>query len=191
MTDTLSLRALIRADIVQYIKFSADFSGEHYSKLRMLSSFLTPPVLCSFMHRIAHWLHQRRMGWLARRVSDLNFLIHRADITPAAEIGPGLYIPHTPGIVFYGHAGRNLTLYARAIVVSEACPADKNHQVTHAPILGDDVIVGAYAIVRGDLTVGSQSTIGPNCLLNKSIVDNTTLYHVEKINIVNPEESAN
>lgn len=188
MSSTVGFRGLLSADIIQYIKFSADFSSEHYSRLRMLSSFFTPPILCSFMYRVAHWLHQHQMGWLARRVSWLNFVIHRADISPAAVIGPGLYIPHTAGIVFYGHAGRNLTLYARAIVSSEDSPADKDKQIRSAPIIGDEVIVGAYAVVRGDLNIGNNSTIGPNCLLNKSIIDNTTLYHVEKINIVNPSE---
>ncbi|AFI84264.1 serine O-acetyltransferase [Methylophaga nitratireducenticrescens] len=184
MTTSLPLKALIKQDIVQYIKFSADFSGESYSKLRMLSALLTPSVMCSSFYRLAHWFYRRKLLMIARLISRINFLIHKADISPASEIGPGLYIPHTPGVAFYGHAGRHLTLYARAIVVTESIHIERHHQVNDAPEIGNNVIVGAYAVVKGKLTIGDNSTVGPNCYLNESIPANTTLYNAEKINII-------
>jgi serine O-acetyltransferase len=186
MASSLSLKELIKQDIIQYIKFSADFSEENFSKLRMLSAFLTPSIMCCFIYRLAHWFYQRGFQLIARLITRLNYLIHKADISPAAEIGPGLYIPHTPGIAFYGHAGKNLTLYALALVVTKSIHVERHHDVNDAPLIGNNVILGAYSVVKGALVIGDNSTVGPNCYLMESIPANTTLHHTEKINIIIP-----
>lgn len=184
MSEPQTFSYSVKQDIFQYIKYSADFSGEHYSVLRMLSTFFTPTIMCSTMHRVAHWLHKRKLTFLAKFISRVNFVIHRADISYAAEIGPGLYIPHTVGVVFYGHAGNNLTLYANAQVTSGDISADMTMDHNQVPVFGHEVIVGAYSVVRGALVLGDACFIGAHCLVSDSAEAFTTFFHTERAQVV-------
>ena len=107
-----SLTELIHADIMQYYHFSSDFSRGNMTLLKRLSIFLTPPLLCVTLYRLAHLCHKRRWFRTAQFLTLVNFLLHKAYISPESEIAGGLYIPHTVGVSFCGSAGKNLTLYA-------------------------------------------------------------------------------
>src|SRR5262245_25184548 len=109
-----SVWSAIQLDIEQAVRYSSDFSGHDLSFARRLSFMLTPPILCSATYRISHWLYRKGLVLPARFVSWLNFIIHRVDLPCAADIGPGLYIPHTSGVIFRGRAGSHLTLLFRS-----------------------------------------------------------------------------
>ncbi len=179
-----SFWTLIQQDVLQYIKFSSDFSGGNVSKLKQVSSFFTPSMLCCFLYRSAHLFFEWRLPVVARIVTGINYIVHKADISPASEIGGGLYIPHTVGIVFYGCAGEALTLYAVASVASSGVHPKKAVLHSGFPRLGNHVTVGAYAMVLGDIDVGDNCTVGPNCLLNESIPANTTLVSRQRIDVL-------
>src|SRR6516225_4123877 len=103
---------LVQSDMARYVRAAAAFQEAGIGLRRSISILLTPPLLCSAFHRVAHAAHLR--GWirLARTTARINMILHHAIIDPAAEIGPGLYIPHPSGVIFRGTAGANLTLYS-------------------------------------------------------------------------------
>ena len=127
--------------------------------LRRVSLFFTPPIICCVLYRISHTLHRRGRRSLAQSVARFNYLLGKVAIAPGSEIGPGLYLPHTVGVVFQGHAGRGLTLFARAAVMPGVMRDWCGEVPDDAPRLGDDVTVGVASLVRGPLTVASGTLV--------------------------------
>ena len=155
------LRACVRADIERAIGYAAAFSGTHAGFLRRLSFALTPPIMFVTLHRVAHLLHVRGWRRVARLVARANHTVHRADITPASCVGAGFYVPHTPGVVFHGTAGADLTLYYRACVLPAAPTSPTWTAATDAPRLGRGVTLGVFAVVHGAVTVGDDVLLSP------------------------------
>lgn len=150
----------IDADLLRVAHYSADFSGNNVHWARKLSMLLTPTLMCTTGYRFAHWLYANGHKRLALAVTYLNFLVHKAIISPGARVGPGFYIPHTVGVILHGHAGANLTLYAHAVVCSSTPIIRKIDVTDECPILGDDVTVGAHSMVVGPVSIGSGTTVG-------------------------------
>src|SRR3712207_1497874 len=55
---------------------------------------LYPGVLALGMHRIAHWLYNGELFFLARFVNHLSRFLTAIDIHPGAEIGKNFFIDH-------------------------------------------------------------------------------------------------
>lgn len=172
---TLSLRQLIALDVKQYIKYSSAFSGDGAGLLRKLSAILTPSVTCVILYRLSHKVHNWRLPLLAMMIAKLNFLLHRASISPASRIGPGLYIPHTPGVTFHGTAGQNLVLYYHAIVTARATHLSKTKLYWDCPTLGDNITIASSATVLGAIHIGDNCVIGMNCAIKESLAANTSV----------------
>lgn len=165
----------IQADIEQAVRYASDFSGGHLSALRRLSFMMTPPVLCTGTYRISHWLHRNGFSLPARFVSWLNFLVHRADLPHGAEIGPGLYIPHTSGVIFRGRAGSHLTLLFRSAVVGDRLDARRDRIGPDCPRLGDHVTVGVFSVIKGAVTVGDRAFVGAASTVRASLPANAAI----------------
>jgi len=171
---------LIDQDILQYIKYSSDFSNSKVSLLKKISVFFTPSLMCNVLYRLSHMLYFYNLKLLARLVTKINYLLHRIYISPASSIGGGLYIPHTPGIIFHANAGSNLVLYARSIVCSHDFHPDQSKMYNDCPQLGNDVLVGTYSVVAGEITVGNNVSIGVNVYLNKTVGDNMNVFSKDR-----------
>lgn len=146
------VRAVIHEDILRDTRLR--FPGADTFRHR-LSSLLTPHVIAVTTHRIAHLLWVRGWKRVALVLSRLNLLWHKVMITPDSCIGPGLYLPHPPGVAFGGRAGSNLTLYSLAI----CWPLELRHAFETGPRLGDRITIGAHALILGPITVGSDSKV--------------------------------
>lgn len=119
-------------------------------------------------------------GGLHRIICTLKLLyIKRCDAFNNASLGTHLgfgaifkSIPHFPhglyGIIVSHNAviGSNVTIF---------------HQVTigegkgGAPIIGDNVYIGAGAKIIGNIHVGNNVKIGANCIVVKDVPDNATV----------------
>jgi serine O-acetyltransferase len=157
-----SLAAELRADALAHMRHSADFSARKPGALRMLSTLATPPLLCSLLHRVANRLWDARLHGLARGVARFNLRVHKAWIAPDSRIGPGVYIPHTAGIVFEGHAGSGLVLFANALV-------GQGRALRGRPVLGDGVIVGAFAVVTGGVRIDDHARLAPGSVVDVDV----------------------
>lgn len=150
----------VGADLERANTHAGAFIGaRRLGMLRRMSVFFTPPILCCFLYRLSHALHRRGRGTLARSLARFNYLIHKAAIAPGSEIGPGMYMPHTVGVVFQGRAGSGLTLFAYAAVMPNVLRDWTGEIPDDAPTLGNDVTVGVSALVRGPLTVAPGTLV--------------------------------
>jgi serine O-acetyltransferase len=97
--------------------------------------------------------------FLYRRISmQLGF-----SISPNT-FGPGLSIAHRGTIVVNGGAliGANCRIHAGVNIGTEAGQADS------APRIGDNCYIGPGAKIFGPISIGSNSVIGANAVVNKS-----------------------
>jgi len=175
MSPDPPLLELIAADIDCYSKGSAEFQNRSASLIRRISILLTPSLMCCLLIRLAHAAHLHGWRWVASSLSRLNALAHKIEVDPAASVGPGLYIPHPTAIILRGCAGRGLTLYASAIVGPVLALPNCGDTLAECPVLGDNVTVGAFAIIVGPITVGDGAQIGPGVVVAAPVLARSRL----------------
>ena len=105
-------------------------------------------------HRIAHWLHKRKLFFPARLVSQFSRFVTGIEIHPGAVIGRGLFIDHGMGIVIgeTSEVGDNCTIYHGVTLGGTGKDKGKRH-----PTLGNNVLIGAGAKLLGPIVVGDNA----------------------------------
>jgi serine O-acetyltransferase len=134
-----------------------------------------PGVHAVLGHQISHWLWAHRLKLLARWFSQLMRALTGIEIHPGAKIGPKLFIDHGMGVVIGETAeiGSCVTLYHGVTLGGTSLEKEKRH-----PTLEDNVVVGAGAKVLGAITVGTNSRIGANAVVVKSVPPNSVVVGV-------------
>lgn len=98
--------------------------------------------------------------WLTSRTLSTS----GAELQPTANIGAGVVLKHTTGLVVGGEvvAGTHLTLHQN-VTVGDRRP------YCGQPILGDEVVIGAGACVLGPIRVGDGAVIAANSVVLDSV----------------------
>jgi serine O-acetyltransferase len=94
-----------------------------------------------------------------------------AEVHPAAIIGPGLALNHSVGIVI-GHdvvVGRNLLLH-HGVTLGHG-----GNSARGQPTVGDDVRIGAGAILLGGIRVGDRARIGAGAIVLSDVPADVTV----------------
>ena len=131
---------------------------------RRASDALHPRFAPVVVLRCAQVLHTK--GWcrVSKLFSLLNVILFGIEVPATLEIGPGLILPHTQGIVLGAASiGRNVTIYQQ--VTLGALEADFRFDPSLRPTVEDDVVLAAGAKVLGGVRVGSRSTVGANAVV--------------------------
>ena len=128
-----------------------------------------------WIHRISHWLWTHKVRFFARWLSQIGRGLTGIEIHPGAVIGPGLFIDHGMSVVIGETAelGADVTLYHGVTLGGTSLVKGKRH-----PTLGDRVVVGAGAKILGAITIGSDSRIGANAVVVKSVPPNSVVVGV-------------
>ncbi|MFM5905967.1 MAG: serine O-acetyltransferase EpsC [Novosphingobium sp.] len=139
---------------------------------------LYPGVLALGMHRIAHWLFEARLYFLARLVNHMSRFMTAIDIHPGATIGRHLFIDH--GFTVIGETaeiGDNVTIY-QCVTLGGTNPANGVGGKRH-PTLMDNVIVGSGAQILGPITVGVRARVGANAVVTEDVPEGATMVGVK------------
>ena len=82
----------------------------------------------------------------------------------STDFGPRLFLPHPFGIVVHARVrlGRRVTLFQNVTL-------GEDNERPGVPVLGDDIIVGAGAVILGAVTIGSGARIGANAVVLRDI----------------------
>ncbi len=136
---------------------------------------LYPGLHAVWGHRISHWFWTHNLKFLGRWVSQLVRGLTGIEIHPGAKIGSGFFIDHGMGVVIgeTAEVGANVTLYHGVTLGGTSINKGKRH-----PTLEDNVVVGAGAKVLGAITVGADSRIGANAVVNKPVPPNSVVVGV-------------
>lgn len=129
---------------------------------------LYPGFHVLFWHRIAHALYKVKLYFLARLISNIGRFTTGIEIHPGAKIGRRCFIDHGLAVVIGETAviGDDCLIYHGVTLGGMgSSPNAKRH-----PTLGNRVVVGANALVLGDITIGDDAKIGANALINKDVM---------------------
>lgn len=101
--------------------------------------------------------------WLGFRFVEL---LIGVSLPVGAKIGPGIRIWHFGGIFINSHAiiGKNCTLRHGVTIGSRYSTDD-------APVISDEVQIGAYAQILGSIRIGRGSTIGAMSVVLNNLPD--------------------
>lgn len=164
------LLAIIRADIEATTHKNFRLFGHRAFWTRVAGKVVTSPGLRAVItFRIGHWLAEHGLLPLALLLRARALRRSGAELHPRAQIGPGLYLQHSSGVVV-GEAvriGRNCRLLQGATLGYAG--AGGSAQDAGQPVLGDDVVVGAHAVVVGSVAVGDRAVIGANSVVTNDV----------------------
>jgi serine O-acetyltransferase len=134
-----------------------------------------PGVHAIWLHRIAHWLWNLGVPVLPRFLSHLNRWLTGIEIHPGAKIGKGVFIDHGMGVVIGETAivGDNVTLYQGVTLGGTGKERGKRH-----PTVGNNVVIGAGAIILGNITIGDNARIGAGSVVIKPVPPNASAVGV-------------
>jgi serine O-acetyltransferase len=126
---------------------------------------------CQILYRMMRFCQQRRLKLPALALYRLNALVGHAVIGRDADLGPGLVILHSFGIVINSQvrAGKNLVLEHGVTIGAEK---------GRSPVLGDNVFLGAGAKVIGNVRIGSDVKVGANAVVTRDLPDGATAVGV-------------
>ncbi len=125
-----------------------------------------------FFHRIAHALYRWHVPFFPRLISQISRLLTLIEIHPGATIGTGCFIDHGNGVVIGETTiiGNNVTIYQGVTLGGTGHEQGKRH-----PTIGNEVVIGAGAIVLGAIVVGDGARIGAGAVVTKSVPQDTTV----------------
>lgn len=148
---------------------------------------LYPGVIALGLHRVAHWLFEAELYFLARMVNHFSRFLTAIDIHPGADIGQNLFIDH--GFTVIGETakiGDNVTIY-QCVTLGGTNPTNGQGGKRH-PTIADDVIIGSGAQVIGPIVVGKRSRIGANAVVTDDVPEGATMIGLKARSTLVPAE---
>jgi len=151
-----SVRCILKDDLYRY--------GGLSGALGLLRGIMIPGYLYTMVYRYSR--NFRRLPPVGGILNVLRYLlgiIFGIQIPPGAAIGNGLYIGHFGYIVVNPRAriGRNCNLNPGVVIGQTNRGIRKG-----APTLGDNVWIGAGAVLVGKISIGDRVLIAPNAYVN-------------------------
>ncbi|MFZ5706627.1 MAG: serine O-acetyltransferase EpsC [Pseudomonadota bacterium] len=131
---------------------------------------LYPGVWALGLHRVAHWLFQAELFFLARFVNHVARMLTAIDIHPGAQIGRNLFIDH--GFVVIGETaviGDNVTMY-QGSTLGGTNPTNGQGGKRH-PTIGDGAIISLGAAILGPIMIGPRARVGANAVVTKDVAE--------------------
>jgi serine O-acetyltransferase len=132
-----------------------------------------PGPMAIAIYRVSHRLWIRGHETLAEILWRVNVFLTGADIHPGAEIGGGLRLTHTSGVVIGRgvRIGSNVTLLHGVTLGGSAKGWFDGVFEDGYPEIGDDTEIMAGAKVLGPIKVGRGCFVGANAVLSKDLPD--------------------
>ncbi|WP_374625448.1 serine O-acetyltransferase [Devosia sp.] len=126
-------------------------------------------------HRFAHamWTGGRRE--FALYLQSRSSAVYQVDINPAARIGKGIMLDHATGFVVGETAtiGDNVSILQGVTLGGTGKSEEDRH-----PKIGNGVLIGAGAIVLGNIKVGDCARIGAGSVVVKEVPPRVTVAGV-------------
>lgn len=91
-----------------------------------------------------------------------------------------VYFPHPVGIVIGSEAriGRNVTIYQNVTIGRQRNATAKSDDY---PVLEDNVVVYAGAVIVGRTTIGAGSVVGANAVISKDVPPGSLAYGYNQV----------
>lgn len=125
-----------------------------------------------WIHRLNHLLYGMRVPFIPRLISQIMRLLTLIEIHPGAKIGKKFFIDHGSGVVIGETVviGDEVTVYQGVTLGGTGKEKGKRH-----PTIGNNVVIGAHAIILGNIHIGENSRIGAGAVVTKTVPENSTV----------------
>jgi serine O-acetyltransferase len=164
-----SLLDTVRADVeaTTHPNYRLYSNGKFWTRA-LGKALLSPNVRAVITFRLAHHLAKRGLSPLAMWLRGRAVSRSGADIHPMATIGPGFFLPHSTGVVI----GPDVVIGARVRIYQGVTLGEPVHLGAGewaAPRVGDDVVIGAHAVVLGAVQIGDGAVVGANSVVTADV----------------------
>lgn len=163
--EDAEIRQAIREDI-KAVRIKDPACTSYCSCLLYYKGFLACQA-----YRVAHRLWKQDRTSLAFLIQSRVSEIFHVDIHPAAQIGSGILFDHATGLVVGETAiiGNNVSILHNVTLGGTGSEAGMRH-----PTIGDGVLIGAGAILLGNVKIGDGAKIGSGSLVLIDVPPRTT-----------------
>jgi serine O-acetyltransferase len=126
-------------------------------------------------HRFAHALWKSGRRDFASYLQSRSSQVFQVDINPAARIGKGIMLDHATGFVVGETAtiGDNVSIL-QGVTLGGTGKADEDRH----PKIGNGVLIGAGAIILGNIKVGDCARVGAGSVVIKPVPAHVTVVGV-------------
>lgn len=137
--------------------------------------FCYPGLHALWWYRIAHFFWQHRLRLIGRWISHITRFFTGIEIHPGAKIGRRFFIDHGMGVVIGETAeiGNDVLIYQGVVLGGTSLEKQKRH-----PTIGNEVVIGAAAIVLGPITVGDGARVGANSVVVNPVPAGATVVGI-------------
>ena len=136
-----------------------------------------PGTLALGLHRIAHWLWEGRLCFVARLINHFARFLTGIDIHPGARIGKRFFLDH--GFSVLGETvdiGDDVTIY-QCVTLGGTNPTNGVPGKRH-PTLRDGVVISSGAQVLGPIEVGAGARVGANAVVTRDVMAGATVVGI-------------
>jgi serine O-acetyltransferase len=137
--------------------------------------FCYPGLHALWLHRVAHFLWQHRLQFLARLLSHISRFLTGIEIHPGARIGKRFFIDHGAGVVIGETAeiGDDVLFYQGVVLGGTTLNKGKRH-----PTIGNNVVMGTGAVALGSIAIGDGVQVGAGSVVLKSVPPGATVVGI-------------
>jgi serine O-acetyltransferase len=143
---------------------------------RIREVLFNPGMWAVFSYRLRRWLYVSRppkplrlfLNPLSSLLQLCTVIISNIELPITADIGPGLYIPHTGYIILANGVkmGANCTL-TQGVTIGHRGGGSKSGRA--APVIGNRVFVGPAAAIAGPIVIGDDALVGVGAIVIESV----------------------
>jgi len=163
----------LRIDRERFIK--KDLKEYNPGIARFIRLYTNLGYLAVLVYRIGNW-SSKGNSLIRKIIRKLYFVLNLfieiitgITIGPQAEIGEGFYIGHHGGIIIHPKAilGINCSI-SQGVTIGVKAPLETKS----APIIGNNVYIGAGAKILGGIKIGNNVIIGANAVVVSDVPSN-------------------
>ena len=154
---------------------STVFARDPAARTRLEVLLAYPGLHAVWLHRLVRFLWRRRLRLVARLLSHVGRLFTGIEIHPGARIGRRFFIDHGAGVVIgeTSQIGDDVLMYQGVVLGGTTFKKGKRH-----PTIGDNVVLGAGAIILGPIEIGDGARIGAGSVVIDSVSPGATVVGV-------------
>ena len=123
------------------------------------------------LYKIENFLYRYKLTIFAILIRATIRVLFSCDIPYKTKIGKGTTFPHLGlGVLIHPHAviGENCKILQGVSIGGRG----ENKDV---PVIGNNVLIGAHALILGPITIGDNAVIGAGSVVIKDVPANTTV----------------
>ena len=170
---------------------TALFDGDPAAKSKTEVIRTYPGFFAIAAFRIAHLLHQHKVGLIPRMIAEYAHSKTGIDIHPGATIGHSFCIDHGTGVVIGETTiiGDHVKIY-QGVTLGALSVEKEDAETKRHPTIGDHVVIYAGATILGGNThIGADSVIGGNVWLTRSVPAQSKIYYKAEMSNNGEKES--